>query len=260
MDGSAYLRTDPCSGVSGSTVVTSGWNDAGAFSWLGAKTGSTPYYSSTYLNRWVCIEYHMKLNAVGASDGVFEVWVDGNLDARTTGLNFRGSYNSYEINMINFEGYMNNASDSTKNRWIDHVVVATVPIGLARSPLNPIIRGGTDTDYSTAFRDTDVGNTQSAINAQVSTTASVTGLCWDGTLNGTGNTIQVNSTNGTFQGALTTMTSLVGSTIYYSRVRVSDGTDYSSWSSWYPLKTIDVVAPTDPTSVPTIGVGGFRTW
>ena len=229
--GSTGLELDPATSVSGSTVTAKGWNDMSHFTWMGAKIGGTAYYATPYLNRWTCVEYHMKLNTPGASDGVFEEWIDGVLDAQITNMNWRGSYTAYGINDIDFEAYINSGVDVAKNRWFDHIVVSTSYIGLALSPVNPTI-------YKSTFSDPDSGDTQHALEGQVSTTADASGLVWDGTVNSTANSIVVNVTNGTFSGALSGQSQLAYNAAYYARVRVSDGTDYSSWSAWYPLKTI----------------------
>ena len=73
--------------------------------WLGAQQGATPLFDSSHVGQWHCVETHMKLNTAGQSDGMFELWVDGNLDAQRTGLNWLGSYSAYGINTILFENY-----------------------------------------------------------------------------------------------------------------------------------------------------------
>lgn len=244
-----YITIDPASGVSGSTVVTTGWNDTSHFTWLGAKLGTIPLYGSSMAGQWHCVEYMMQLNTAGSSNGIQTVWIDGVQDVSETGLNFRGSYTSYGINVVSIDFSKNSTSNSSDkvalNRWVDNLVISTAPIGLAHSPVNPTV-------YVSAFSSSNSGATQAAMEVQVSTTQSTSGLVFDGTVNSTADSIMVNATNGTFQGALAGQTALANDTLYYASCRVSDGTDYSSWSTWYPLKTIvstDSIPPAVPTGV-----------
>ena len=231
----SYILIDPVSGVSGSTLVTTGWNDTSHFTWLGSRTGTIALYGSSMAGQWHCVEYMMKLNTAGSSDGVQTVWIDGVQDVTETGLNFRGSYTSYGINVVSIDFSKNSTSNSADevamNRWVDNLVISTAPIGFALSPVNPII-------YKNSFSDSDSGDTQASLEAEVSTSQSETGLVWDGTVSSAANSIQVNATIGQFSGALSGQSQLAYNAAYYARVRVSDGTDYSSWSAWYPLNTI----------------------
>ncbi|MGB4833569.1 MAG: hypothetical protein WBP40_00900 [Candidatus Moraniibacteriota bacterium] len=129
---SNFLGVDPASGVSGSSVVTTTWNDFAHFTWLGADGGSIPVMGSARANTWQCIEGHLKLNALGASDGVQELWVDSTLDAQATGLNLRGSYaGTYNgINLFSVENYENAGLAITgRIRDWDNLVLATTRVG-----------------------------------------------------------------------------------------------------------------------------------
>src|SRR5262245_9085716 len=81
------LAIDPASGTSeAGNVVTKGYNDGAHFRWLGAAVGATNLFDRAHLGRWVCVEAHVRLNDPGVSNGLFELWVDGNADASRTGL------------------------------------------------------------------------------------------------------------------------------------------------------------------------------
>jgi hypothetical protein len=140
-DNALGLGLDPVSGVSGSTVLTTGWNDFAHMQWLGKGDGQEQVYAAANRNRWYCIEVHMKLNTAGKSDGVFEFWVDDKVQAQKTGLNFRGSYTTYGINALTLEGWANNGAPQTQNRYFDNLVVGTSKIGCynpaTSSPPNP---------------------------------------------------------------------------------------------------------------------------
>src|SRR3974377_2390223 len=97
--------------------------------WLGTTTSRTPVFDSANVGQWHYIETHMKLNDAGSSNGVFEMWIDGSLEARETSLNWLGSYNAYGINTLFVENHWNEGSPQRQERYIDNLVVSTQPIG-----------------------------------------------------------------------------------------------------------------------------------
>lgn len=131
-----YLRSDPASCVSGSTVQCVGYNDFSHLVWLGAKNGTTAIFASPNAGTWNCIEAHVKLNDAGLSNGVEEFWIDGHLEASSTNLNFIGTYSAYGINAILFENYINNGSPQAQSRYWDNIVVSTQRIGCLPSAVS----------------------------------------------------------------------------------------------------------------------------
>jgi hypothetical protein len=127
------LGLDPASGVVGSTVVTTGWNDFPRLHWLGKANGRTQVYAPGNRGRWQCIEVHMQLNRPGRADGTFEFWVDGVPQAKKDNLDWRGDYTAYGINTITLEGWVNGGAPRDQNRYFDNFVVSTARIGCARS-------------------------------------------------------------------------------------------------------------------------------
>ena len=71
----------------------------------------------------------MRLNDAGQSNGTFELWIDGSLDAQRTGLNWVGSYSAYGINALFLENYWNAGSPVAQDRFMDRLVVSTQRIG-----------------------------------------------------------------------------------------------------------------------------------
>jgi hypothetical protein len=137
---SSNLALDPATGVAsdGTTLMTSGYNDFAHYTWLGLAEGATQVYDSSHQGRWQCIEAHIKLNTPGQSDGVFELWVDGNLDAQRTGLNWRGSFTAYGLNHVTLENWWNGGvAPKTEYRYFDDFMLSTRRIGCGS--------GGTDT-------------------------------------------------------------------------------------------------------------------
>jgi hypothetical protein len=128
-DGKYHLLLDPASGVNeNGEVITKGYNDFDNLRWLGNKSGTTPIFDGNH-DDWICIEHHVKLNDPGQNNGLQEFWIDGNLEARVTNLNFVGTYSAYAINAIFFENYWNSGSIKLQERYFDNIVVSTERIG-----------------------------------------------------------------------------------------------------------------------------------
>ena len=111
-------------------LQTTKYNDFNNERELGQVNGTTPIFGPSGGGQWYCVEAHTRLNDAGQSNGVHEFWVNGNLEARETGLNFVGSYSAYGINALNvLENYSNNGVPQAQYRDFDNVVVSTQRIG-----------------------------------------------------------------------------------------------------------------------------------
>ncbi|MDB6063448.1 MAG: hypothetical protein JWM78_3551 [Verrucomicrobiaceae bacterium] len=128
-DGKLGLGLDPVSGVSGSTVITTGWNDFAHMKWLGEATNSVQIYAPENRDKWFCVEAHMKLNTPNKSDGVYELWINDQVQGTKSTLNFRGGYTDYGINTIMLEGWFNGGAKQNQERYFDNFVVSTAKIG-----------------------------------------------------------------------------------------------------------------------------------
>jgi hypothetical protein len=103
---SSFLVADPASGTDiDGNLVTTKYNDFDNLRWLGAARGNTPLFADTETGKWRCVEAYVRLNDAGLSNGVFRIWVDGELDSERQSLNWLGSYSSYGINAVFFENY-----------------------------------------------------------------------------------------------------------------------------------------------------------
>jgi len=134
----AFLLLDPVSGIdSGGNLVTTGWNDFGNFIWLGGAKAATPLQDG----QWYCVEAHVALNDPASANGVFEFWLDGELEARKTGMNWVGSWTDYGINSVFLETYWNDGSPAEQTRYFDAFVVSTERIGCIDDvrPLPPVL-------------------------------------------------------------------------------------------------------------------------
>jgi hypothetical protein len=129
-DGQTTLSTDPASGTDAAgNLVTTTYNDFANMRYLGQTVGSTPIFDASHVGQWYCLEYHVKLNTPGQSDGLFELWINGVQDISQTGLNWRGSYQAWGMNAIYLENYWNSGSPQPQSRYFDSFVVSTQRIG-----------------------------------------------------------------------------------------------------------------------------------
>jgi hypothetical protein len=125
-----YLMVDPSSGTDASgNLRSTTYNDFPNTRYLGAATGSTPIFDAAHVGAWYCVEAHAKLNTAGNADGVFELGVDGTLEARREGLNWVGSYSAYGLNAVFLESYWNAGSPAAQERYFDDYVVSETRIG-----------------------------------------------------------------------------------------------------------------------------------
>ena len=120
----ASLMLDPASGTDAAgNLLAQRINDYQR--WLGQKQSTIPIA----VNQWQCHEVHVALNSPGSNDGVFELWLDGQLAAGQYNLNWVGAYDDYGINAVLIEAYWNGGAPVATERYIDNYVIATGPIG-----------------------------------------------------------------------------------------------------------------------------------
>ena len=125
-----YLVLDPASGTdTAGTLRTTTYNDFSNLRWLGSARGSTALFAPAALGRWHCVEAHARLNDAGTSNGQFELWIDGQLDAHREGLNWIGRLAGYGINAVFIENYWNAGAPVVEARYLDNLVVSTQRIG-----------------------------------------------------------------------------------------------------------------------------------
>lgn len=126
--GASFLKIDPASGTDAAgNLKSTKYNDDPNLRWLGSVDASIPIATGT----WQCHEVHVALNSPGQNDGVFELWIDGQLAASRDDLNWVGAYDDYGINAIMLESYWNGGAPQATERYLDSFVIATGPIGCA---------------------------------------------------------------------------------------------------------------------------------
>ncbi|MHA6485002.1 cohesin domain-containing protein [Paenibacillus sp. strain BS8-2] len=96
-------------------------------------TGTTPIMRADQAGAWRMIEIHAKLNDPGQTNGVYELWIDGELESSQEGIDWVGSYTDYGINAI--EIYNNNndpagpIGSDNEFRVFDNLIVSRERIG-----------------------------------------------------------------------------------------------------------------------------------
>ncbi len=130
---SNYMVMDPASGADpAGNIVSTKYNDFENLRWLGSKKGTTNLFSKENAGQWHCIVAHVKLNTPGKSDGLFEFWINGELQARKENMNWHGDYNkdpeNFGINAVFFENYWNAGSPQEQERYFDNIIISTEPI------------------------------------------------------------------------------------------------------------------------------------
>lgn len=130
---STRLLLDPASGTDRlGYVLTTKYNDFSRLRWLGYSASVTPIFDGTHVGQWYCVETHARLNDPGASNGVFELWINDRLEAHSAGLNWVGGYKGYGINAVFFENYWNAGPPVAEERYLDDLVVSTARIGCSQ--------------------------------------------------------------------------------------------------------------------------------
>ena len=127
-DADVHLRASAASCVQNNEVECEGI-DGDALVPLGTLSGNTPVFSAARAGQWQCVEAHVKLNTPGEADGVFEFWVDGELEAGRTGMDWRGTWADFGLNLLSIENFWVGGAPADLDRWFDDVVISTDPIG-----------------------------------------------------------------------------------------------------------------------------------
>jgi len=231
--GDNLLTLDPATGVTNNQLATTTYNDFNNLRWLGVKKGSTEIYSPEFNDIWHCVEVHVRLNSAGNSDGVFEYWLDDELEARISNLNFVGTWQDYGLNTIAFGNYWNNGAPQEQQRYLDNIRVSTEKIGLAISPTNPTI-------YFSAFEDSDASEQADTVHLEIGTDTTTTNsaIVWEGYSTNNIHELIVNNTNGIFINSLSGASALQNNTHYFVRIRYTNSSgEKSQWSKWKIFST-----------------------
>ncbi|MGH7619083.1 MAG: hypothetical protein ACREPM_17825, partial [Gemmatimonadaceae bacterium] len=110
-------------------LTTVRYNDDAHLRSLSSRLTSAPVDGQSTVGKWQCYEFHVKLNDAGQSNGVYEMFVNGQMSTTRSGLNWLGAYSAYGVNSLTLENYYSSGAPANNVRTIDNLVVATSPIG-----------------------------------------------------------------------------------------------------------------------------------
>jgi hypothetical protein len=124
------LALAPASGTDArGRVRTTSYNEFQSFRWLGTSRSRTRVFDEVHVGKWYCVEARARLNDPVAANGIFELWINGALEARVGGINWQGAFEEYGINTVFLENYWNDGSPQAQERYFDNFVVSTQRIG-----------------------------------------------------------------------------------------------------------------------------------
>lgn len=119
------IRNSAFTCVYGNDIPCDGNNDWDFLSYLGGEPGDVAVFEESVVSDWHCAVIHARLNTPGNANGLLEVSVDGQSDAATGGLDFRGSQSSLAFNVLSIPTFMQTPLQNDHRRYIDDVVVST---------------------------------------------------------------------------------------------------------------------------------------
>jgi hypothetical protein len=221
------LCIDPATGIQDSRKVTLKYNDFDHLHWLGSRETQTPIFSPAESGRWVCIESHIRLNSPNRNDGIFELRIDGQLEAARTNLDWHGAWDDYAIDAVFLENYWNDGAIKREARWFTDFVVSTRPVG-------PILASSPPTLSRTKVA--DIATWQ----AEVATNADGMDITWSSLpVQGKMMSLTIDAAHGTFTGSRKGQQSLTPGATHWLRLRQrSDSGAWSAWSAWHaPFQT-----------------------
>ena len=116
---------------------------------------STAYLFDSYLDDgdWHQIQYRVKLNTIGASDGLVDVYIDGNLiEDGGAGLELRTDADDKIMAIMLFDNYQKRSASGTQSLYIDDMVISTEFIGtdyvIGSTETAPTVNAGSDQNVS----------------------------------------------------------------------------------------------------------------
>ena len=84
---------------------------------------------------WYKVKCHMKLNSVGAGDGVFELFIDDNLKAQYTDVDYRSDYTNFGFNHLILSTYAVNSVPKAQEQYWDDIKLSNAEIQPDTEPL-----------------------------------------------------------------------------------------------------------------------------
>jgi len=226
------LCIDPATGIQDSRKVSTKYNDFEHLHWLGLRQTQTPIFSTAESGRWVCVESHIRLNSPDRKDGIFELWIDGRLEASRTDLDWHGAWNDYAINAVFLENYWNDGAVKREARWFSDFVISTQPIGPIVAAAPPTFTRTEPLPTSGHIEQSDRWEAQAAADAEgkdiVWTSSAIPARL---------TSLTIEAAHGTFGGSLAGQRALARGKTYWLRLRQLGGQSSASggtgWSVWH---------------------------
>jgi PKD repeat protein len=114
---------------------------------LNRKVGTNPAWSTLAQNigspmplqggNWYKIKCHLKLNSLGATDGVFELFIDDNLKTQYNNINYREDYSDYGFNHLVLSTYAYNSTPQVQEQYWDDFKLSGSNISEPMPPQSP---------------------------------------------------------------------------------------------------------------------------
>ena len=79
--------------------------------------------------KWHCFEAHMKYNDNGQRNGIYRVWIDGEMRLHAANVKNRNDLNSRFFESVQLANYCHSNWSHLWHLWFDDVVIADEPIG-----------------------------------------------------------------------------------------------------------------------------------
>ncbi|MHA6485029.1 cohesin domain-containing protein [Paenibacillus sp. strain BS8-2] len=111
---------------------------------------------------WNLVEFQIKLNDPGQSNGKYQVYINENLVSDLSNMNWIGSYQDYGFNVVEFEQSLDASGVPQQHRYIDNLVLSTEPVGPIETedePTDPEPPGSLH--FEDDFETGDLSNTNS---------------------------------------------------------------------------------------------------
>ena len=153
----------------------------------------------------------------GSRDGMFELWVDGKLEAARTDLDWHGAWDDYAIDAVFLENYWNQGSVKKQVRWFDNFLISIKPIGPITA-IKPVTLVRTASDGPAAWQ------------AEVATDPEGKDIVWKSKpAEASSVSLTVDGADGAFTGSCAGKQALDGNQIHWLRVRKMDQAEWSPW-------------------------------